>query len=77
VALGVVRFRCRILIIHPVIVTGADGVGSKMEVLLEHDMFSTAAFPRARRIFRRQHIFHRVRTREVMSHLSEPGGRKH
>lgn len=27
---------------HPVIVTGADGVGTKLEVLLEHDMLETA-----------------------------------
>jgi phosphoribosylformylglycinamidine cyclo-ligase len=27
---------------HPVIVTGADGVGSKLEVLLEYDMLETA-----------------------------------
>lgn len=27
---------------HPVIVTGADGVGSKLEVLLEHDLLETA-----------------------------------
>lgn len=27
---------------HPVIVTGADGVGTKLEVLLEHDLLETA-----------------------------------
>ncbi len=27
---------------HPVIVTGADGVGSKLELLLEHDLLETA-----------------------------------
>ncbi len=27
---------------HPVIVTGADGVGTKLDVLLEHDMLETA-----------------------------------